>query len=137
MYLLTSMHSFFLPASFLPPSLSLFISFFLSSFLPVAETSCIELSCEHICQPFHNGRSECHCRQGYELAANGRSCLDVNECDSSPCPSQSNCLNTVGSFTCTCIVGTEEADDGSCVGKGCQRHSAHSNPTAQLIGQSS
>ena len=41
-------------------------------------------------------------------------CLDINEClfvDLYKCPDNSNCINTVGSFTCTCEQGYYSMDD--------------------------
>nr|XP_032817930.1 mucin-4-like isoform X2 [Petromyzon marinus] len=44
------------------------------------------------------------CPVGY--SGNGRSCLDVDECDgASPCGGGGNCTNSPGSFTCTCLPG--------------------------------
>ena len=31
--------------------------------------------------------------------------IDVNECERSPCPEESTCRNTRGSFTCQCASG--------------------------------
>ena len=41
---------------------------------------------------------------------------DIDECQNSPC--ESNCTNTVGSFTCSCPAMYIVASDGlTCIGK--------------------
>lgn len=49
----------------------------------------------------------CSCNVGYALAADGKSCQDINECKLSidDCDTQATCTNTVGSYTCTCLTG--------------------------------
>ncbi|XP_046357628.2 uncharacterized protein LOC124135955 [Haliotis rufescens] len=56
------------------------------------------------------------CPAGYQSDAANVKCEDENECQrsSSPCPANSNCANTVGSFTCTCISGYRKLTDGTC-----------------------
>ncbi|KAL5505944.1 hypothetical protein EMCRGX_G007494 [Ephydatia muelleri] len=53
------------------------------------------------------GSYQCGCTIGYALAANGRSCIDVNECSLNAglgyC--QQKCTNTVGSYYCSCNTG--------------------------------
>jgi hypothetical protein len=46
----------------------------------------------------------CVCDPGYELSGNGRNCVDIDECRSSPCQS-GVCTNTDGGFKCECPVG--------------------------------
>ena len=42
------------------------------------------------------------------------SVLDIDECSQgNPCPSNSNCTNTDGSFVCTCLSGFREQNQGS------------------------
>ncbi|KAL2081568.1 hypothetical protein ACEWY4_023421 [Coilia grayii] len=45
----------------------------------------------------------------------GPSCTkDVNECESSPCPSGSTCVNTNGSFSCECPLGSDLENGREC-----------------------
>nr|XP_046228940.1 thrombomodulin-like [Scatophagus argus] len=58
----------------------------------------------------------CKCNRGYRLAQDGRSCVDVNECEEdNPCTGEGEeCKNTQGDFECGCEDGFE-AEDGVCV----------------------
>ncbi|XP_018574078.1 fibrillin-2-like [Anoplophora glabripennis] len=51
-------------------------------------------------------RNECDCPKGY-AKADGKTCTDINECDLNPdiCQGGGTCMNTDGSFTCTCPPG--------------------------------
>ncbi|XP_055684209.1 low-density lipoprotein receptor-related protein 4 [Lutzomyia longipalpis] len=62
--------------------------------------------CEQLCITTSNGRDECSCRVGFILHANGYNCTDIDECQfaSDPVCSQ-NCINTIGSFMCSCVSG--------------------------------
>lgn len=46
----------------------------------------------------------CTCPVGYELV--NYNCEDKDECLDNPCPLNSKCLNTAGSFSCECVNGT-------------------------------
>ncbi|XP_077556924.1 fibrillin-1-like isoform X1 [Haemaphysalis longicornis] len=66
----------------------------------------------------HNGRCrntigsfQCECQKGYELSPDGRSCVDINECDNDMCQ-EGTCRNSEGSFECTCPKGYELAHNG-------------------------
>lgn len=55
------------------------------------------------------------CKEGYRLAEDGKSCLDVNECEEDPCITEGQeCMNTPGDFECVCQEGFDE-EDGVCV----------------------
>ncbi|XP_067354431.1 nephronectin [Channa argus] len=49
----------------------------------------------------------CLCPPGLKLAADNKTCEDVNECqqDASACPPWRTCRNTSGSFVCVCQDG--------------------------------
>lgn len=82
-------------------------------------------TCEQVCVNTP-GSYQCGCRQGYRLAADGKSCMDVDECElmksgkylSLPVSELNTvvdvakikackraCFNTVGSFECKCPSG--------------------------------
>ncbi|KAF7236464.1 Low-density lipoprotein receptor-related protein 4 [Varanus komodoensis] len=47
----------------------------------------------------------CSCAPGWNLHANGHSCIDVDECAMAYSPCSQLCTNTEGSFTCGCVHG--------------------------------
>ncbi|XP_038049226.1 prolow-density lipoprotein receptor-related protein 1-like [Patiria miniata] len=57
--------------------------------------------CEHHCNDRQGTSYYCSCRDGYQLQDNGRSCLDINECEEVGVCSQI-CENLQGSFICSC-----------------------------------
>ncbi|PIK57901.1 putative fibrillin-1 isoform X5 [Apostichopus japonicus] len=61
------------------------------------------------------GSYKCECHHGF--AGDGFTCEDVNECESSsPCQGSlfKQCMNTIGSFTCICTLGSYQNMTGSC-----------------------
>ncbi|XP_053774497.1 fibulin-2 isoform X7 [Desmodus rotundus] len=85
-------------------------------------TKCVDVNeCEmgaHHCregQVCHNlpGSYRCDCKAGFQQDPFSRSCIDVNECWTSPgrlC--QHTCENTLGSYRCSCASGFRLAADG-------------------------
>ena len=59
--------------------------------------------CHHDCVDKDIGY-ECKCRLGYKLAADGKSCEDMDDCKEFGICSQ-KCLNTKGSYKCQCGKG--------------------------------
>ena len=51
------------------------------------------------------GTYECRCNPGYN--GDGRSCVDIDECISSPCGEHGICNNLDGSYQCDCKSGFE------------------------------
>ncbi|KAF7640427.1 Fibulin-1 [Meloidogyne graminicola] len=43
-------------------------------------SSCAIANCEHLCTIREDGTSQCGCRSGFDLAPDGRSCIDIDEC---------------------------------------------------------
>ncbi|KAI6175436.1 Fibulin-1 [Aphelenchoides bicaudatus] len=68
--------------------------------------SCKNAGCQHLCAERTNG-FECSCRAGYDLASDGKSCIDVDECSGDPMCLEPNtqCLNTEGTYQCVCQMG--------------------------------
>ncbi|VDN06216.1 unnamed protein product [Thelazia callipaeda] len=76
---------------------------------------CTRAKCEHFCKNRGSAGVECSCRAGYELASDGYSCIDIDECLllADDCSESQRCLNTPGSFKCirTLSCGTGYALD--------------------------
>eukprot|EP00112_Aurelia_sp_Birch-Aquarium-sp1_P014017 Seg3.11 transcript_id=Seg3.11/GoldUCD/mRNA.D3Y31 product=Fibrillin-1 protein_id=Seg3.11/GoldUCD/D3Y31 len=58
--------------------------------------------CHHICTN-KNGSYACSCRPGFNLGLNGKSCIDIDECETKFCDQR--CVNTPGSYMCQCFDG--------------------------------
>ncbi|KAK2714568.1 hypothetical protein QYM36_008952 [Artemia franciscana] len=68
------------------------------------------------CITIAGGVSYCACPVGFSTNSDG-SCSDINECESlsNACAPGAICSNTVGSFSCSCPIGTVgEAINGAC-----------------------
>lgn len=66
--------------------------------------------CEQVCVS-GNGNAPDHCAcfsNGFTLTESGLNCLDVNECNfnPAPCPVNSYCLNTFGSYRCVTLTSS-------------------------------
>ncbi|XP_010214906.1 PREDICTED: low-density lipoprotein receptor-related protein 1B-like, partial [Tinamus guttatus] len=78
-------------------------------FLP----KCQQMNCRYKCAITRNG-TRCYCEDGYEASSDGRSCRDLNECNTYGSCSQM-CANTDGSYTCSCVEGyVLQPDNKSC-----------------------
>ena len=72
--------------------------------------------CEHTCINT-NGSFNCLCDDGYSLADDGRTCIDINECLADLNRCQQFCVNTEGSFRCQCNSGFQlNSDQTTCTG---------------------
>ncbi|CAL1590077.1 unnamed protein product [Knipowitschia caucasica] len=70
--------------------------------------TCFHTNCQYGCE-VTKGRVQCTCPSpGLRLGPDQRSCVDINECVTVPgiCPHRRKCLNTFGSFVCTCHFGS-------------------------------
>ncbi|XP_076858520.1 protein HEG [Brachyhypopomus gauderio] len=76
----------------------------------------------HVCRPqscANGGRCELTSDHGHSCkclpAWKGETCTeDVDECENSPCPQDSVCVNTRGSFHCECALGHDMEDGRTC-----------------------
>ncbi|XP_078674535.1 uncharacterized protein LOC144912554 [Branchiostoma floridae x Branchiostoma belcheri] len=57
---------------------------------------------------------ECACKAGYVLANDMVSCNDKNECQTGENNCNQNCVNTDGSYNCTCETGFQLVDEHTC-----------------------
>ena len=61
------------------------------------------------------GTFTCDCPIGFDGYQNPdhTTCDDVNECKLTPpvCDDGEECLNTIGSYSCGCVIGYVRADD--------------------------
>lgn len=78
-------------------------------------SGCASAKCEHLCTIREDGTSQCGCRSGFDLAPDGRSCVDIDECLLlvDDCLESQRCLNTPGAYKCirTKSCGTGYAMD--------------------------
>ncbi|KAL5250879.1 hypothetical protein ACHWQZ_G016579 [Mnemiopsis leidyi] len=71
--------------------------------------------CEHECISQPNSTHVCRCNHGYQLAQDGLSCLDIDECAGSELACSQFCTNTNGSYFCSCDSGYRlETNSRSC-----------------------
>lgn len=72
-------------------------------------------NCKHRCQK-EGDSYVCVCEKGYRLAKDGKSCVDVNECEEdNPCTGEGEeCINTQGGYSCECRYDFVE-EDGKCI----------------------
>lgn len=81
----------------------------------VKDDPCVHLRCEQACYQ-RNDSYACMCDHGFELAEDGRTCKDINDCaDERQCPGDNyKCKNTIGGFQCVCQDGYKLVND-NCV----------------------
>ncbi|KAK3590313.1 hypothetical protein CHS0354_034248 [Potamilus streckersoni] len=78
-------------------------------------SECNSLNCSGTagCTKDEHGNATCFCKIGFQMSPNGDICNDVDECQRAVC--QHRCINTEGSFSCSCFNGyIIESDRSSC-----------------------
>uniref|UniRef100_A0A8R1I7F6 EGF-like domain-containing protein n=1 Tax=Caenorhabditis japonica TaxID=281687 RepID=A0A8R1I7F6_CAEJA len=74
-------------------------------------SECARKRCDHTCMNTPNG-ARCICQEGYELAADGLTCEDEDECATHGHVCQHFCEDRLGSFVCKCANGYQLGQDG-------------------------
>ncbi|CAJ0919739.1 unnamed protein product [Ranitomeya imitator] len=78
--------------------------------------NCTISGCQHHCARTVNGPA-CYCNASFQLAEDGKTCKDFDECTLYGTCSQT-CQNTEGSYTCGCVEGyLLQPDNKSCKAK--------------------
>ncbi|XP_077138790.1 thrombomodulin-like [Ranitomeya variabilis] len=95
---------------------------------------CDPSPCNQLCVPVLDPPGFlCMCSEGYTLAADGKTCEDIDDCATNPNICEHHCTNTIGGFICGCKPGFEmveaTCDPGdNCVSK-CEDINECDNPT--------
>lgn len=115
------------PVCFCPPGQTVNPANRVSCAPPDPEDPCAALQCQQMCYKDTDGSARCGCDHGQKLAADGSSCVDVNECaDPRQCPGENfRCVNTQLGFACVCKVGYKKhrdrcVDVDECVSAPCE-----------------
>ncbi|XP_025078736.1 fibulin-1-like [Pomacea canaliculata] len=66
----------------------------------------------HGCTLDDNNNDLCLCNSGYTINQNSLTCNDINECSAGLAKCSHTCINTPGSFTCSCPVGMKLDNNG-------------------------
>ncbi|KAI1289419.1 Low-density lipoprotein receptor-related protein 2 [Halotydeus destructor] len=80
------------------------------------EKQCSNHRCNHGCFVTPLGE-QCFCNPGYELALDGMTCKDINECEVAGYCSQ-GCMNTPGAAVCSCHEGYKLVNGTHCQAEG-------------------
>ena len=70
-------------------------------------------NCQHSCVNTE-GSFHCGCNEGYEVADDGYSCDDINECRVWNGGCEFGCRNSIGSYQCYCYYGLELKNETHC-----------------------
>ena len=99
-------------AKFYPPNI-LVLCVLLSDANSLPDYSPVK--CDHNCTNA-DGDYQCYCLTGFRLV-NNENCTDIDECseESDNCHANSTCLNTIGSYSCSC-KNEDNGDTANCTG---------------------
>ncbi|KAG9484319.1 hypothetical protein GDO78_009959 [Eleutherodactylus coqui] len=76
--------------------------------------------CSQLCALYSNPPGFlCMCDEGYTLAADGKTCEDIDDCAASPSICEHHCTNTIGGFVCGCKPGFEMVEANCDTGDNC------------------
>ncbi|XP_048586946.1 uncharacterized protein LOC5519388 isoform X2 [Nematostella vectensis] len=90
--------------------------------------------CEQVCVNVI-GSFTCACKRGFILRHDGKTCEDIDECDTGLHKCEHQCNNTFGSYSCSCSPGFALADDKkSCKGLPCVSIEAPSHGSMKCSG---
>lgn len=87
-------------------------------------------TCSHGCDKTDDD-FRCTCQSGYELASDGKTCQDIDECLGMPCPAHQTCLNFIGTFECSQQSGLQPSDNSH----NCDHEEMYDTATARCIGK--
>ncbi|KAH9523898.1 hypothetical protein Btru_047351 [Bulinus truncatus] len=77
---------------------------------PSKQVSCYV--CQQVCQTTASSQVNCSCRIGYEVDPKDKTnCIDLDECQSGNKPCSHVCVNSLGSYQCSCYSGYKLAAD--------------------------
>ncbi|XDB46846.1 hypothetical protein ABFV05_000462 [Capra hircus] len=69
-------------------------------------------------QNSENGVARCACHPGYQLSEDKKACADVDECLDVSIICDQLCINSVGTYECSCEEGFRIGSDGeTCICK--------------------
>lgn len=81
----------------------------------IPSNRCSNNTCDQVCFRKSDGTEACDCNAGYQLAIDGETCEDIDECKLSGIKCTHTCENKVPGFQCTCFPGYSlEADGYTC-----------------------
>lgn len=71
--------------------------------------------CSQLCSPIsESSEFICMCHEGYKLLDDGRTCVDIDDCEVIPNLCDHHCTNTIGSFVCGCKPGMDLVINPDC-----------------------
>ncbi|XP_033100756.1 G surface protein, allelic form 156-like [Anneissia japonica] len=79
---------------------------------PIQGAECTNNPCVNAFCSMNGGEVECLCKQGYEsIDGNSTHCQNINECTSGDHMCSENCVDTEGSYNCSCSANYQLSDN--------------------------